>query len=151
MAPHSTQSFFTPKHHSTHDDVMSAKCYNLAHVLLNRTRGNHLFIPIRSMQILAIIEPDVIWFVDSMAHAVQDGEAGRIIAISWAPQIEPSERDSLEAPVPYKITHYGEDRSEMQKRLQGEFLKAMELLDNRFREKLPTAIKPRILPFTGTL
>lgn len=149
MAPHDIQSFFTPEVHSNHSDQMLASCYNLAHTLLNRSEMNYLFVPIRTLQYLAIIESNVVWFVDSMAYTVQNGEGGRVITLSWRPDIPPSERESLEQPVPCTVTHYGTDQSAVQTRLRGEFMQAMQLLDQRYREKLPTSSKPKILPFTA--
>lgn len=149
MSPHQTQSFFTPPPHSAQSEPIPAPSYNLAHTLLNRSGDDHLFVPIRSAQILAIIEPEVIWFVDSMAYAVQQGEGGRMIVLSWRAEAPPTARNSLEQPVPCTITHYGGDHSSLQTRLRGEFLQAMQQLDQRYRDKLPTTGRPKILPFTA--
>lgn len=149
MPPHDTQSFFTPAVHSSHSEQMLAPCYNLAHTLLKRSEADHLFVPIRTLQYLAIIEPTLIWFVDSMAYAVQDGTGGRMITLCWKPELPPSKREGLEQPVSCRVTHYGADHSAVQTRLRGEFLQAMRLLDQRYREKLPTAGKPKILSFTA--
>ena len=146
-SPHSTASFFTPEAYATHDDLILAKTYNLAHTLLHRSEQNHLFVPILSMQYLAIIEASTFWFVDSMAYAVQDGEGGRIITISWKPQIEAHDREGLDQHMACHVTYYGDDQSEIQNRLRGEFLQAMELIDERYREKLPVDQGVRILPF----
>ncbi len=148
MAPHDTQSFFTPELYNSHSDQMLAPCYNLAHTLLNRCGADHLFVPIRTMQYLAIIETNIIWFVDSMSYAVQDGEGGRMTTLSWEPDISPSERESLDQPVPCTITHYGADQSVVLTRLRGEFMQAMQQLDQRYRDKLPATDRPKILPFT---
>lgn len=150
MAPHDTQSFFTPEAHHSNSGQMLAPCYNLAHTLLNRSGADHLFIPIRTLQYLAIVEPNIIWFVDSMAYAVQDGEGGRMITLSWKPDIRPSQRESLEQPVPCTVTHYGGDHSATQTRLRSDFFQAMELLDQRYRENIPASSRPKILPFTAT-
>jgi hypothetical protein len=149
MAPHETQSFFTPEVHGHYREPILASSYNLAHTLLKRSGADHLFVPIRSMQYLAIIEPTLFWFVDSMAYAVEDGEGGRIITLCWKPEIPPSARDNLEQPVPATVTHYGADQSAAQTRLRGEFLQAMQLLDQRYRDRLPRTTRPRILPFRG--
>ena len=149
MSSHSSASFFTPEVYSTHDDLILANTYNLAHTLLHRSNTTHLFIPIRSMQYLAIIEADTIWFVDSMAYAVQDGEGGRMITISWHPQGD-TNREGLNQHVPCRVTYYGEEQDEIQRRLRNEFLQAMELVDQRYREQLPDKQEMRSLLFRST-
>lgn len=147
MSSHETQSFFTPPVHSSHDEVILPSSYNLSQVLLKRSQTSHLFVPIRPMQYLAIIEADVFWFIDSMAYAVQDGEGGRLITVSWHPQLPPSERDSLEQPMPSTVTYYGANHEAVQNRLRSEFLQAMQLIDQRYRQTLPAGQGVRILPF----
>ena len=56
MTAHDTQSFFTPDEFSRQQTRLLSQTYNLAHVLLNRSQSDHLFVPIRSLQYLAIID-----------------------------------------------------------------------------------------------
>ncbi len=69
MSASSTESFFIPDQFSCQQERLPSKTYNLAHILLNRCQSDHLFVPIRTMQYLAIIEQNAFWFVDSMAYA----------------------------------------------------------------------------------
>lgn len=150
MATRSTQTFFAPVSYSNHDDQIPLHTYSLAHTLLNRVKVDHIFVPIPSMKYFAVIEPDVIWFIDSMHHAIQDGEAGRMITISWKPEIPFSQQESQEQPVPCTVTFHGEDQEGLQNQLQSELPQAMEQLEQRYQGKLPTAIRPRIIPYTRT-
>ena len=147
MTAHDTQSFFTPDEFSCQESRILSQAYNLAHVLLHRSESDHLFIPIRSLQYLAIIEKNAFWFVDSSAYAVKGDEGGRLIRVSWHPIIDANHhRDSLEQNMDCHVIFYGEDMSEIQKRLNGEFYQAMKLLDQRHRNSLNINQKINILP-----
>lgn len=146
MTVHDTQSFFTPDEFSRHESRLLSQTYNLAHVLLNRSESNHLFIPIRSLQYLAIIEKNAFWFVDSMAYAVRGDEGGRLIRVSWHPLISAHEREGLTQNMDCQVIFYGEDMSEIQKRLNSEFYQSMLLIDQRHRDSLSTDCNVSILP-----
>jgi len=146
MTAHDTQSFFTPDEFSRQQFRLMSKTYNLAHVLLNRSQSDHLFIPIRSLQYLAIIEQDAFWFVDSQAYAVRGDEGGRLIRVSWHPLINANEREGLTQHMDCKVVFYGEDMSEIQTRLNSEFYQAMLQVDQRHRDSLPSNGKAKILP-----
>jgi hypothetical protein len=134
MPAHDTQSFFTPDEYSCLSETLLSKTYNLAHILLNRSQSTHLFIPIRSMQYLAIIEKNMIWFVDSLTYAVRDNEGGRLITVSWQPILSVHQRNDLNEHVPCHVIFYGGDRNEVHKRLRSEFYVAMGLIDQRYRK-----------------
>ena len=150
MTAHDTQSFFTPDEFSKKTSRLPSATYNLAHVLLNRSQSSHLFIPIRSLQYLAIIEQNTFWFVDSMAYAVRGNEGGRLIRISWQPLLEENQRDALNQHMDCKVVFYGEDMSEIQTRLNSEFYQAMLQIDQRHRDSLSANYKVNILPLKIT-
>lgn len=91
-------------------------------LLFLRARSESLFIPIRSMQYLAIVDQDEIIFVD--------GQGPRIIELSWK-NFSVGEVDDLNAPVAYECVIYQEKGAMAMKRLQGEFLKALNVLEER--------------------
>ena len=146
MTVHDTQSFFTPDEFLCEQSRMLSQTYNLAHVLLNRSQSDHIFIPIRSMQYLAIIENNVFWFVDSLAYAVRGDEGGRIIRVSWHPVNNASERESLTQNMDCRVVFYGGDMHDIQNRLSVEFYKSMQLVDQRHRDTIITKSKVSILP-----
>jgi len=143
---HDTQSFFTPDEFFCQKSLLLSNTYNLAHTLLNRSEASHLFIPIRSLQYLAIIEKNAFWFVDSMAYAVRGDEGGRLIRISWRPIINTVQRDDLTLPLGCCVIFYGDDMQEIQNRLTSEFYQAMLLIDQRHRDSLVANYKVNILP-----
>lgn len=146
MTAHDTQSFFTPEPFFCIKSNILARSYNLAQVLLKRSQREHVFIPIRSLQYLAVIEQDVIWFVDSLAYATRGNEGGRLVTVSWHPQITAGDREDLSQPVDNRIIFYQQDMSEVQSRLCGELFQAMQLVDQRYRDQHIPAGGARILP-----
>jgi len=146
MTAHDTQSFFTPNEFSCQKSRLLSQTYNLAHVLLNRNKSSHLFVPIRSLQYLAVIEKNAFWFVDSLAYAVRGDEGGRLIRVSWHPLINANQREGLTQNMDCRVIFYGDDMSEIQKRLNSEFYQSMLQIDQRHRDSLPTDCKVRILP-----
>ena len=126
--------------------MLLSRVYNLAHVLLNRSPSDFVFVPIRSMQYLAIIEKDAFWFVDSLAYATRGDEGGRLITVSWHPLLSAGDRSSLSQHMECRVIFYGGDRSEVQQRLRGEFFQAMQLLDQRYRETIVSDSEVSILP-----
>ena len=147
MTAHDTQSFFTPDEFFCQKTRLLAKVYNLSHILLKRCHSTHLFVPIRSMQYLAIIEKNAFWFVDSLAYAVRGDEGGRLIRVSWHPFIHANQRESLTQDMDCRVMFYGEDMREVQTRLNGEFYKAMLLMDERYGHAIKVGSKVNILPF----
>ncbi|MFV2060941.1 MAG: hypothetical protein ACC653_09675 [Gammaproteobacteria bacterium] len=145
MTVHDTQSFFTPDEFFCQSSRLLSKTYNLAHILLKRSQSSHLFIPIRTLQYLAIIENDIFWFVDSLAYAVRGDEGGRLIRISWKPVIKNAQRNDLTQHMDCRVIFYGTDMSEIQNRLNSEFYQAMLLIDKRYRDTLVADYKVNIV------
>jgi len=143
---HTTETFFRPSEVARLASAVPAAVYNTARSLLARSRTGSVFVPIRSMQFLAVIDRAEIVFVDSQAYAHQDGEGGRLILIAWQPHPEPG-RDSLAAPVPCDIVCYDDGLQQTQQRLVTEFPRALQDLDQRYRDALLPAQGARILPF----
>jgi len=100
--------------------------YNLAHTLLKRSEESCLFVPIRSMQYLAVLDAEEFIFVDSIA--------GRAVNIAWQ-DFQPSGRESLTDPVPYTAVFYHPDATETMQRLQTELLRALQLLAERQKQE----------------
>ena len=113
---------------------MRSETFNLAHTLLNRTHSPHVFVPIRSLQYLAVIESQDIYFVDSQAYAVNGNEGGRMITISWHTGAQ-QERESLEQNIPMEVIFYDQDMKDIQIRMCREFYQAMQQMDQRYRDE----------------
>jgi hypothetical protein len=100
---------------------LPAELYKKIFLLFKRTPGA-LFVPIRSMQYLAIVDEEEVVFVD--------GQGPRVIEAAWR-DFRPGERDDINAPVVCQCVFYEEKAVAIMGRLQGEFLKALKLLEDR--------------------
>lgn len=101
---------------------LPAAHYRKILLLFLRSNSENLFVPVRSMQYLAIIDRDEIAFVDGLGP--------RNIELLWC-GFHPGERENLDSPVCYTCIYYEEKGREVMARLQGEFLKALELMEAR--------------------
>lgn len=118
---------------------LPANTYNLAITLLARSGGSHLFVPIRSMQYMAIIDAEEFVFID--------GERRCWIDIAWR-DFKRRDRDALDQPVAYQAVFYREHpmgAAEIMTRLQSEFPLALRTL----ADKTPAKGAAHIIPFRG--
>ena len=101
---------------------LPADLYNLAHRLWVSSGGDCLFVPIRSIQYLAVIDAEEIIFVDR--------EAKHLVELAWR-HFRPQARAGLKDPVPYEIHLYLDKARQSLSRLQGEFFVALQQLEQR--------------------
>ena len=101
---------------------LPASTYNLAITLLARCASGHLFVPIRSMQYLAIVNIEEFVFID--------GERKCWIDMAWQ-DFQPQVRTSLDQPVAYEAVYYRENQAEIMSRLQREFPVALRVLADK--------------------
>ncbi len=97
--------------------ALPAASYNLARILLADSNVGCVFVPLRSMQYLAVIDREEIIFVDSQYK--------RWVEVAWQ-AFRPHDRRALDQPVVYEAVFYTPDGAEVQRRLQGEFHRALE-------------------------
>src|SRR3989339_1846401 len=83
---------------------LSAATYNLAMTLLSRSESGNLFIPIRTMQYLAILDAEELVFLD--------GERKCWVDIAWR-KFHPQKRTSLDEPVEYEAVYYSENAEKL--------------------------------------
>ncbi|MGA7178303.1 MAG: hypothetical protein WBX11_01765 [Thiobacillaceae bacterium] len=102
---------------------LPAITYNLAHTLLAHSNGC-VFVPIRTMQYLAIVDHEEIVFVDR--------EASGLIQLAWQ-HFKPQSRAALDERVPYDVVYYLPEAKETMLRLQTEFPLALKQLSERNR------------------
>ncbi|MBU1689964.1 MAG: hypothetical protein KJ958_06675 [Gammaproteobacteria bacterium] len=103
---------------------LPAVTYNLAHALLSRSTSGCLFVPIRSMQYLAILDAEEFVFLD--------GERKCWIDIAWQ-DFRPQVRASLDEPVPYQAVYYQPNAAQLMARLQAELPRALTDLAEKGR------------------
>lgn len=118
----SEETFYRPAERERAARTMPAETYNLAHLLLTRSPTGSVFVPIRTMQYLAVLDAHEFIFVDR--------EGRRLIDIAWQ-RFAPQTRAALSDPVPYELVFYAEHAGETMKRLQGAFLDALRALQRR--------------------
>jgi hypothetical protein len=115
------ETFYRPDEVTREVRTLPAATYNLARRLLGGG-GACVFVPIRSMQVLAVLDAEEFIFVDR--------EGGRLIDIAWQ-HFRPGERAALDEPVPYEAVYYSAAAPQTMPRLQGEFQKALAQLASR--------------------
>ena len=113
------ETFYRPAEHGRETRTLPADVYNLARSLLRGSRHNCLFVPIRSMQYLAVLDHEEFIFVDR--------EGARMIEIAWR-NFRPQAREGLNEPVVYEATYYAATASQTMRRLQGEFFQSLRAL-----------------------
>ncbi len=131
-----TETFFLPKEIGRINWTTPANIYNLYRSLFIRNKNKPVFVPIRRMQFMAILDRHEIIFVDSQSYAVSGNTGGRMILLAWQFN-QHKDRDSLDQPVPCEVTFYEQENRELQIRLVLEFNQAMELIDERYRNSFP--------------
>jgi hypothetical protein len=109
---------------------LPAATYNLAHILLARA-GGCLFVPIRSLQYMAVLDDEEIIFVDSQHKAW--------VELAWQ-RFRPQARASLDERVPFEVVHYLPKAAETMQRLPGEFHQALQLLAGRQKPDTPATV-----------
>jgi len=110
---------------------LSANIYNLAVTLLARCPTKHLFVPIRSMQYMAIIDHEEFVFID--------GERKCWVDLSWQ-NFKSHERESLDQPVAYQAVYYREGLSDIMNQLHSEFPNVLQVLAKKERLDGPARI-----------
>lgn len=98
--------------------LLAASTYNLAKTLWSRNRDQSLFLPIRSMQYLAIIDSVEIVFIDAARK--------NLIDIAWQ-NFHAHDRTALDEPIAYEAVYYFEGGQSLMTRLQMEFFKALQM------------------------
>ena len=98
---------------------LPAKIYNTAHLLLKHSKEGVVFVPIRTMQYLAVIDHEEIIFLN--------GERKNCVEIAWQ-NFLPQRRESLTEPIPYDAVYYIANAKETMRRLHAEFPPALQAL-----------------------
>jgi len=141
-----TETFFLPDEIDREDSHLPANLYNTAHKLLTRSEYDCVFVPIRNMQIFAVVTDHEVVFVDSLAYAHIDNKGGRVIQIAWQfKQLQ--DRTALDEPVACEVIYYSTDARQIQSRLIMEFSDALHQMDMRYRDEAIPSAGARIVAF----
>lgn len=101
---------------------LPAATYNLAHTLLAHSPAGVVFVPIRAMQYLAIVDHEEIVFIDAARKSLID--------MAWQ-HFLPQQRSALDEPVAYEAVYYHPAAAEIMQRLQSEFPRALLALSEK--------------------
>jgi hypothetical protein len=112
---------------------LPAAVYNLAHLLLARSGKPCMFVPIRSMQYLAVIDHEEIVFVDR--------ELPGQVQLAWQ-NFHRQERNALDQRVEFETAFYTQESLQVMSRLMSEFHKAMQAMAGKERIAAPAAVLP---------
>ena len=114
--------FYRPQELARLPHRLPGVAYNLMRRLLRCATSGCIFVPIRSMQYLAVVDRDEVIFVD--------GAGDRSIELAWQ-NFQPQARDALTDPVAYEAVYYASGAERTMARLQGEFPRALTGLELR--------------------
>lgn len=114
--------------------TLPAETYNSLKLIHYFAREQVIFIPVRSLQYLAVMDHDEVIFLDGAVSR-------NIIVISWQ-RFRPSERNRLDQPVGYEVVYHSEEVLGIMGRLQSEFNKAVHHYDQKLRKNLSADIIP---------
>jgi len=110
---------------------LPAATYNLALTLLARSATGNLFVPIRAMQYLAILDAEEWVFLD--------GERKCWVDIAWR-HFRPQARTSLDEPVEYEAVFYQVNARDLMVRLLAELPRALHDLAKKARIDGPARV-----------
>jgi len=111
--------------------TLPADTYNLARTLQARSPSGVAFVPIRSMQVLAILDRDEFVFLDSQYKTW--------VMLAWQ-CFRSDERATLDDPVSFELACYEESGMEAMKRLPREFHLALQALAAKDRIDGPARV-----------
>lgn len=110
---------------------LPAATYNLAHTLLARSTNGCVFVPIRTMQYLAVLDAEEFVFIDGARKCWID--------IAWR-DFHPQSRNALDEPIPYQALYYRPDSAQLMSRLQAELPRALHELAGKERLDGPAQV-----------
>lgn len=110
---------------------LPAATYNLALTLLSRSPTGNLFVPIRAMQYLAILDDEELVFLD--------GERKCWIDIAWR-RFKPQARVSLDDAVAYEAVYYRDGAKLLMSRIQAELPRALQELAKKITQEGPARV-----------
>jgi hypothetical protein len=116
------ETFYRPPETGREVRQLPAPLYNLAHLLLAQSETGCVFVPIRSMQYMAVLDAEECIFVHR--------EGRRMIELAWR-NFRPGARTALTEAVAYDLVYYSPSGSATMARLQGEFYLALQALEKK--------------------
>ena len=141
-----TEVFFRPDEIAREASRIRAELFNRCRLALARSVTDCAFVPVRSMQLQAVITRDEVIFVDNLNYAVHEGQGGRMIMLAWDLS-GVAQRDSLDEPVPLEIVSFHETSPDLHTRLMSEFPAALTCLERQAQNEPGRPATAEIIPF----
>lgn len=138
-----TEVFFRPEETGRETSRIRADLFGYCRKALARSVTDCAFVPVRSMQLLAVVTHNEVVFVDNLNYAVHEGRGGRLIMLAWDLS-RSGQRDSLDEPVPVEIVLFHDSSLDLHNRLISEFPGALQTLEKYERSHHGHA---EIIPF----
>ena len=112
---------------------LPASVYNQARLLLAKSGKPCVFVSIRSMQYLAVIDAEEIAFVYR--------EYPSQVQLAWQ-DFQRNERQALDERIEFTVSFYTDESRAVQNRLMSEFPKAMQVMAGRAKPAASAAVLP---------
>ena len=145
-----TEVFFRPEEIEREASSIRADLFDRCRRALAQSVTDCAFVPVRSMQLQAVITRDEVVFVDNLSYAVQEGRGGRLIMLAWDLS-KGGQRDSLSGPVvPVEIVFFNGDSRDLHSRLMSELPPALDKQDKYERAEQGRSALAKIIPFRRT-
>ncbi len=141
-----TEVFFRPEEIAREASRIRAELFNRCRLALARSVTDCAFVPVRSMQLQAVITRDEVVFVDNLNYAVHDGQGGRMIMLAWDLS-GVTQRDSLDEPVRLEIVSFHESSPDLHARLMSEFPAALTSQERQLQNEPGRPATAEIIPF----
>lgn len=119
---YATESFERGPELLRNASALPAASYNLSRILLAHSQTSCVFVPMRGMQYMAVVDAEEIIFVDSQYK--------RWVEVAWR-NFQSQARTALDAAVAYQAVFYTPEGADTQRRIQAEFHAALSLLASR--------------------
>ena len=141
-----TEVFFRPEEIAREASRIRADLYNRCRLALARSVTDCAFVPVRNMQMQAVITQDEVIFVDNLNYAVHDGQGGRLIMLAWDFS-GLTQRDSLDEPVPLEIVTFHASAADLHNRLMSELPAALTSQERQVQNESGRPATTKIIPF----
>lgn len=135
------ESFYRDQALGSEARSLPAEHYNAMRLLLDFSGKPCVFVPVRTMQYMAVIDHEEVIFVDAQCKTD--------VEFAWR-HFQPQVRASLQEAVPYTLEYYKPKALENMRRMQGEFFQHVNLLAERMRQQeTPRESKQKVIAFPG--
>lgn len=123
---HYQEKFYRGDTLGTEICALSAETYNNMRRLISRHDGPQVFVPVRSLQYMAVVSDQEVVFVDLHIQ--------RVTELSWS-RFQANSRGSLSSPVSYSCAWHNNKAHERMQKITVEFAESLKTLLGKLRDK----------------